>query len=96
MDDLSHYIDRAESVMKEMQGLADDLKVIMAEAKEDEYDPTTIKKIARVRMRNDAKKLARTIAALEEYGEAAGLQLRMNFSPSQRAMAAKIAEVKTA
>lgn len=83
MAKLTTYIDRAERLMKEASDANDALKEVLEEAKDDGFEPAIIRKVAKTRLKGEAKKLANTIELIKLYGSHAGLQLTLDLPVAQ-------------
>lgn len=72
-DELRLLIERAERLESEKQGIADDIKDVMGEAKSRGYDPKAIRKIIALR-RKKREAVQEEQAILETYLSALGMQ----------------------
>ena len=96
MANLTTYIDRAERLLKEAADASEALREVLTEAKDDGFEPAIIRKVAKTRLDNSAKKLASTIAMLTLYGSHAGLQLTLDLPAEDDGRRMKVALQKSA
>ena len=96
MANLTTYIDRAERLLKEAADAGEALKEVLIEAKDDGFEPAIIRKVAKTRLDNSAKKLANTLAMLTLYGFYAGPQLTLDLPAEDDGRLIKVAPQKSA
>ena len=72
-DELRLLIERAERLQEEKQGIADDIKDVMGEAKSRGYDPKAIRKILSIRKKR-SELVQEENAILQTYLDALGMQ----------------------
>lgn len=73
-----NFVDRMEKCLRDAQTAADDLKEVLAEAKEAEFAPRDVeamKKIARLRLKNQIGHAQEQLEALQRIGDAVGADL---------------------
>ena len=81
MGEIRDYVERAERLVRERDEIGAALSELGREVKAAGYDWTTIRRLATVRARGDEGRLAKTIARLQRYAEAAGVQLDLGLEP---------------
>ncbi len=72
------FVDRLEECMRQQQTAADDLKEVVADAKEAEFsvrDIEAMKKIAKLRLKDQLGRAREQLDALERVGKAVGFDL---------------------
>ena|ERR1700756_3125529 len=75
---IKNMVDRMESCMRQAQSAADDLKEVIADCREAEFiarDIGAMKKIARLRLKDQRAIAAEQIEALQRIGRAVGFDL---------------------
>lgn len=73
-----NFVDRIEECLRDAQTAADDLKGVLAEAKEAEFAPRDVeamKKIARLRLKDQIGRAQEQLEALQRIGDAVGADL---------------------
>lgn len=79
------FVDRMEECMRQAEIARDDLKAVLADAKEAEFSPRDIeamKKIAKLRLKDERGRAQEQLEALQRIGKAVGFDL---FDWSDRA-----------
>jgi uncharacterized protein (UPF0335 family) len=72
------FVDRMEECMRAQQTAADDLKEVIADAKEAEFSPRDVeamKKIAKLRLKDQRGRAQEQLEALQRIGRAVGFDL---------------------
>lgn len=77
MSDLAKYIERVAVLISEKIGLDADIAEVLDEAKENDFDPATIRRIATIKAKNQEREVAKKRAKEDEYAAAVGMQLEM-------------------
>ena len=77
-DELRLLIERVERLAEEKQGIMDDIKDVMAEARGRGYDPKAIRKILSIRKKRK-EEYAEEEAILQTYMVALGMQTDFGF-----------------
>lgn len=77
-DELRLLIERVERLAEERQGIADDIKDVMAEARGRGYDPKAIRKLLSIRKKRK-EEYAEEEAILHTYMVALGMQTDFGF-----------------
>jgi uncharacterized protein (UPF0335 family) len=75
---ISDFVERFEQCMREKEAAEDDIKELAAEAKEAEFGPDDIqamKKVARLRLKDQVTKARDQLAALQRISNAVQLTL---------------------
>jgi uncharacterized protein (UPF0335 family) len=75
---INSMVDRMEECMRQQQAAADDLKQVVADCKEKEigeHDITAMKKIAKMRLKDQLATAREQVSALERVGKLVGFDL---------------------